>query len=271
MIFVFSGTGNSYHVAKRIASAFEVDMVDTAAAVRYKRFTYDAKGEDVGFVFPVYYLGLPSVMAEFAAALEIRNAGFVYAVSTCAGGSGSACEQLQDILGKKLSIKAFHDVVMPENAVFYEDVPKAEEAAEINAKADAKVDSIIDSIKKREEGDRRETAGSGDFEKMYALYDEMRVTEPFWVDDRCIECRICEHVCPTQIIKVYHRKPVWDEEKCSMCMSCLNMCPKQALQFGDTTKGRGRYFHPDYKMWSLGVNPPYRHEDFKKYDAGFRY
>lgn len=271
MIFVFSGTGNSYHVAKRIAASFGQDMVDVAAALRYKRMFYNAEGNDVGFVFPTYYHGLPSVMEEFLEKVEIRNPGHVYAVSTCAGESGRACDQLQDILGKRLKADAYFDVKMPENAVFYEDVYPKEENDRLNAEADAIVDAIIGRIRNRDKGDFRTLAGSDQFDKMREMYEDMRSTEQFWVDERCIECRICENVCPEQVIKVYHRKPVWDEPQCSMCMSCLNMCPKQALQFGEVTKDRGRYFHPVYKMWSLGVNPPYKCEDFKKYDDGFRY
>ena len=271
MIFVFSGTGNSYHAAKMIATAFKSDMVEMAAAVKYKRKFYNAEGNDVGFVFPVYYHGLPSVVEEFLEMVEIVKPGHVYAVSTCAGESGKACEQLQEILGKRLKVDAFYDVLMPENAVYYEDVPDKDEAKRINDAADVTISGIIESLGKKEKGDFRTMAGCDSFDEAREQYFDFRNTEQFTIDEKCIECRICEHVCPEEIIKVYHRKPVWDELQCSMCMSCINMCPKQALQFGDTTKDRGRYFHPDYKMWSLGVNPPYRHEDFKKYDAGFRY
>lgn len=271
MIFVFSGTGNSYHAAKRIAAAFKTDMVDIAAAVRYKRNFYNAEGGDVGFVFPTYFAGLPTVMEEFLQTVEIRNPGYVYCISTCAGGSGRACDQAQDVLGKKVKIDACFDVLMPENAVFYEDVPSKEEAKEINDAADKKIDSIIESIRKKEKGDFRTMASQEGFEEAREAYEALRDTEGFWVDENCIECRICENVCPEQVIKVYHRKPVWDEAQCSLCMSCLNMCPKKALHFGESTKGRGRYFHPEYYMWSLGVNPPYKHEDFEKYDNGMRY
>ena len=271
MIFVFSGTGNSYHTAKRIATAFESDMVEMAAAVRYKRSFYNADGNDVGFVFPVYFHGLPSVVEEFLEKLEIVKPGHVYAVSTCAGESGKACEQLQEILGKRLKVDAFYDVLMPDNAVFYEDVPDKEELKKINDAADKTIDGIIESIRNKERGDFRTMAGSDNFDEYREQYLVFRDTEPFSVDERCIECRICEHVCPEQIIKVYHRKPVWDELQCSMCMACLNMCPKKALQFADKTQDRGRYMHPEYYMWSLGVNPPYKLEDFKKYDSGLRY
>ena len=88
---------------------------------------------------------------------------------------------------------------------------------------------------------------------MYALYDEQRVTEPFVVTDKCIECRICEDICPEQIIKVYHRKPVWDEERCSMCMGCLELCPKQAIEYGESTVERRRFFNKAYYERSIGI------------------
>ena len=270
MIFVFSGTGNSYHAAKRIAAHFNQNMVDMAAANRYNRSFYNAGGESVGFVFPVYFYGLPTIVEEFLKDLEIVNPGYVYCISTCAGDSGAACEELQDILGDRLKVDASFDLLMPNNAVFYEDVPSKEEAAEINKAADERIDEYIARIESREGGDFRTMASKEGFEEGRKAYAKFRNTDPFSYDERCIECRICENVCPEQVIKVYHRKPVWDEMQCSMCMSCINMCPKKALQFGDVTQDRGRYFHPTYYMWSLGVNPPYKCEDFKKYDEGFR-
>lgn len=271
MIFVFSGTGNSYHAAKRIATAFQQDMVEMAAAVRYNRRSYNADFQSVGFVFPVYFHEVPSIVEEFLQTVEVIRPGYVYCVTTCAGESGAACEQLQDILGKRLKVDAFFDVEMPENAVFYEDVPDKEEAKRINDAADICIDGIIERIRNKDKGDFRTMASHAGYEEGWGQYMDFRNTEPFTYDDRCIECRICEHVCPEQIIKVYHRKPVWDEIQCSMCMSCINMCPKQALQFGEVTKDRGRYFHPTYHMWSLGVKPPYKYEDFKKYDEGYRF
>jgi len=128
MIFVFSGTGNSYHAAKRIATAFQQDMVEMAAAVRYKRKSYNADGQSVGFVFPVYFGALPSIVEEFLQTVEVMRPGYVYCVSTCAGSSGAACEQLRDVLGKRLKVDAFFDVKMPDNAVFYENVPDKDEA-----------------------------------------------------------------------------------------------------------------------------------------------
>ena len=147
MIFVFSGTGNSYSVAKRTSEATGVKMVDTAAAVRYKRFGYDAAGEDVGFVFPVYYYGLPSMVATLAENLVVRNPGRVWCVATCGEESGGACEMLAEKLEGRLKVDACYDVVMPDNSIFAFEPPTPEEEAATLEAADAEVAGIIESIK----------------------------------------------------------------------------------------------------------------------------
>ena len=253
MIFTFSATGNSYHVSRLISESLGIPKVDLAAAVRYKRYLYDAKGEDVGFVFPVYFLGLPSMVRTFAENLEVCNPGRVFCVLTCGVQSGKAGEMLQECLGKRLHIDSYFDVIMPDNAIFYMDVPPKEEQDRINAEADVTIQGIIEKLRAGETGDHRNHSGPENSEELHAQYEDLRVTEPFTINERCIECRICEEVCPKQIVKIYHRKPVWDEEKCSMCMSCLNLCPKKAIEFGDITKERGRYHHPDFYERILGI------------------
>lgn len=253
MIFLFSGTGNSYAVARRISEEFGNQMKQMASAVRYKRYTFDAAGEDVGFVFPTFFRGLPSVVEEFAANVNVRNAGRVFCVSTCSSDSGGACDQLVELLGSRLKVDAMYDVLMPNSAVFARDPPTEEEAAGILQGSDAEIEGIVESLRNREEGDFRRHKGTADWREMHAKYDGMRSTEPFVLTDACIECRICEEICPTGAIKVYHRKPVWDEETCSLCMSCVQLCPKKAIEYGEGTASRGRYRHPLFYERTLGV------------------
>ena len=176
MIFVFSGTGNSYSVAKRISEATGVKMVDTAAAVRYKRFGYDAAGEDVGFVFPVYYYGLPSMVATLAENLVVRNPGRVWCVATCGEESGGACEMLAEKLEGRLKVDACYDVVMPDNSIFAFEPPTPEEEAATLEAADAEVAGIIESIKAKEDGDFCTHKGDKDWREMIsALTRETRI------------------------------------------------------------------------------------------------
>lgn len=261
MIFVFSGTGNSYSAARAISEAIGTGMVEIARAVRYGNLSFDAKGEPVGFVFPTYFSGLPVPVREFASNVIVRNAGHVFAVSTCGEYSGGACDQLAELLSPRLRVDAMYDVVMPDNSVIFFDTPTEEEAAVTLGAASEEIGLIASSVLSGEAGDMRRHTGDRDWREDYGHYDEMRSTEPFRITDACIECRICEEVCPDQAIRVYHRKPVWDEPECSLCMSCINLCPKAAIQYGESTESRGRYFNPEYYERSLGMQLRYRRRD----------
>ncbi len=254
MIFTFTGTGNSYAVAKSIAEATGNNLIDIATAVRHRRYTFDAKGLDIGFVFPTYYLGLPYMVLEFAKNVVVLNPGRVFCVTTCGGASGGACQMLSETLAGRLNVDACYDIVMPDNAVFAFDAPSKEQVERILNDAEGELQNIIESIRNGESGDLCRNKGNyEDWRGLYAKYDEARVTEPFRLTDSCVECKICAELCPEKIIKFYHRRPVWDEDKCSQCMSCVNMCPKQAIEYGDSTVGRGRYYHPDFYSRTLGV------------------
>lgn len=253
MIFLFSATGNSYAVAKRISEEFGIGMNQVASAVRHQRYSFDAEGEDVGFVFPTFYCGLPRMVLEFARNVKVRNAGRVFCIATCGSESGGSCDQLVEALGDRLHVDAMYDVVMPDSAVFCFDPPTEEQAKEILSAADAEIDAIVESLRNKDSGDMRRHRGDRDWRSVYPMYEEQRTTEPFRLTDACIECRICEEICPEQVIKVYHRKPVWDDERCSLCMSCVQLCPKRAIEYGEATENRGRYRHPLFYERALGI------------------
>ncbi len=257
MIFSFSGTGNSYAVGRRVADELGLGMVDLAAAVRYGRYSYDARGEDVGFVFPVYFGGLPSMVREFASGVTVANPGRVFCIATCGGDSGGAPELLSEALGGRLRLDACYDVLMPDRAIFASEPPSPEEEARILEESEAEVAGIVGSLRAGESGDLRTHAGGTDWRSVHQMYDGFRSTEPFAVTEACIECRVCEDICPEQAIKVYHRKPVWDEERCSLCMGCLQICPKQAIEYGESTRGRRRSYNRSFYERSLGLKLRY--------------
>lgn len=264
MIFAFSGTGNSYSAARRLSEALGVGMVDIAKAVAYGRYRYDAEGEAVGFVFPTYFRGLPAKVLEFARGVSVADAGRTFSVATCGEESGGACDMLAEALGGRLGIDACYDVVMPDNAVFMSDAPSPEQAARVLSAADSEIDSIASSVLAGERGDLRRHAGGGDWRAVHRGYGDSRSTEPFRLNDRCIECRMCQEFCPDGIIRFYHRRPVWDEPECSMCMACVQMCPKRAIEYGEGTASRGRYYNPVFYERTIGIPPRYRRIDTTK-------
>ena len=69
----------------------------------------------------------------------------------------------------------------------------------------------------------------------------------FVSDENCTRCGTCANVCPVKNILMVEEKPAW-QHHCELCMACLNLCPAHAIQWGQKTKARGRYRHPDLKI-----------------------
>ena len=109
MIFYFSATGNNKYLAERVAAATGDALISVAACVKAGRYRFEAKpGEDIGFVTPTYFWGLPSIVEEFLDKLELSHAetSYVYHVLTFGSSTGSANRDMAEALkAKGLTLK----------------------------------------------------------------------------------------------------------------------------------------------------------------------
>lgn len=141
MIFYFSGTGNSEWAAKEILSQGE-QLISMADAKWSESFTY-APGEEesVGFVFPVYFYGLPDTVRSFASKVRFETKpAYVYAVITCGGSIAGAGDLLKKALaGNGTALRAVYTVKMPDNYVLMYDVTTQEQEKPILAAAKEKL------------------------------------------------------------------------------------------------------------------------------------
>ncbi|MEA4814784.1 MAG: EFR1 family ferrodoxin, partial [Oscillospiraceae bacterium] len=121
MIFWFSGTGNSYWAAKELGKTLNEPLVDMAAAIRSGRLNYYVhESEKVGFVFPVYFMGLPSVVDKFIEIMQLsgKQNPEIFAVLTCGQSCGMADELLEKALGKRsLKLYSAYRLIMPDDYV----------------------------------------------------------------------------------------------------------------------------------------------------------
>lgn len=247
MVFWFSGTGNSRHVAIRLASYFRERAVSIADAVQNEAFSYDlAKGEKLGVVTPVYFWGLPDIVKTFLQKLTIngQKEPYTYAVFVCGGSSCNAVGQMSALL--RLDYSA--ELVMPDNYVLMNDVRHPDEIRACLANADAALGKIYNAVKQqKKEMLRVGLLGSLLTRMTYPHYDKTRHTAPFHVTNKCAHCGFCASVCPDRAIELIDGKPVWRYEQCDLCLACLNRCPQEAIQYGRHTEKRKRYIHPELR------------------------
>ncbi len=242
MIYYFSGTGNSKWAARQLAKLTgdeALDIVSEAAP----GITV-GRGERVGLVFPIYSWGAPETVEKFAAGIKLDGEAYAYAVCTCGDDPGNAMEKLK----KRFAWKAAWSLVMPNNYIpmFEVDSPAICESKLVMARE--RLDKIAGCINLRV----RET----DIVKtgipliktavVNPLFNAFAMsTLPFFADDVCNGCGLCERNCPAGAIKMKGAKPAWVKPRCFQCMACIHHCPQRAIQYTKATRTRGRYFLDD--------------------------
>lgn len=245
MIFYFSATGNSRHAAKRISDATDDRIISITECLKNGKYDFTAKkGENIGFVLPVYNFGLPITVTDFIKNLNIKtNGGYVFTLVTYGGFSGGASKMIKALLKEKgVKTDARYSVRMPDTWTPVYDLSDKEKVRETNRKADAKIDGVINKINKKAKGNfdsRRIPFG----DKFYGGYEEMRRTDSLSVGENCIGCGLCAEQCPVTAIEIRNGRPVWVRDKCAMCLGCLHHCPAFAIQRGEKTKIHGQYIH----------------------------
>lgn len=255
-IFVFSATGNSKYLALKIGEAAELEIISVNKCLLDNPEEYNFEGEKIGFVFPVYAWGCPSIMEKFVRELEFTGTpSYVFAVTNCGDSMGNTLTDFGKLLETKgLSLDFGDFFTMPNNYLPLSDVDSAETEKEKLKRAQAK---LPDTIKKIINGERgiNQPKGVFNFILSGAVHKGFNKTsskgyKKLHTNSNCIGCGLCAIVCPLMNIKMKDGRPQWGEN-CISCMGCINWCSKKAIDYGNKTGKRGRYHNPDISLNEL--------------------
>ncbi|KNY25365.1 EFR1 family ferrodoxin [Pseudobacteroides cellulosolvens] len=246
-LYYFSGTGNSYHIAKELQKTIK-DCELKAITEVYKETKISSGSEKVGIVFPLYFQSMPKVVMDFIERLDVKSPKYIFAVITRGGKAyqGGALGHLQKTL-KSLGVKlsAGFYVRMPENYIPMLKVNSKKEQEKIFNEAQQKLKIISDYI--------NSNVNKLDREFLTFLRPIMhnkfiggldKYNEGFNVNDNCNSCGLCEKVCKFHNIRLTNGKPAW-QNNCQACLACINYCPKRSIEYKNSTKGKERYNHPE--------------------------
>lgn len=249
MIYYFSGTGNSYRVAVRLAQDTSSSLADMSRVARDATVCDD---DVVGFVLPVYAWGLPVFVEHFINSLPRAGAAhkYVYAVLTCGDDMGYA---------DALLLKAMKRVGWQLNAVYVVrmrntyvclpgfDVDAPEVVRHKDAAFDQRMAHVVSCVANRAPFDEHEMLrGALPWLKSYVLrplFNKWLISDRhFSVDAKvCTQCGTCVRHCPLGNMKMgTDGVPQWHAGRCTHCLRCYHICPHHAISYGKFTHGKGQ-------------------------------
>ena len=250
MIFYFTATGNSKHIADRIAVATDERIINIADCMKNNQVSFSLEDDEtLGFVMPDYYYGIPIIVEEFMRQLNItaNNDYYSYAVISCGGSPGSPERQLH----RAYKLDAIFVIATVGNYVPMYKIVSDTEIKELLDKAEQETDNVIKKIKSNYKGSYN-PAGNLFTDLItpivYLIYKNGRKTHKFNTNEKCTGCGLCEQICPRNVIELENKKPVWKTAQCEECLGCLHRCPTAAINYGKKTAVNGRYINPRVKF-----------------------
>ncbi|MFW9829100.1 MAG: EFR1 family ferrodoxin [Candidatus Thorarchaeota archaeon] len=254
-IYFFTGTGNSLKIAKDIAKELLNSELIPIAKI-WKLNNLEVKSKKVGFIFPLYYSGLPKIVYDFISKLNFSNVNYFFAVITSAGDINELpLQQIEKILiARKKTLNAGFYITMPNNYIIGYDIDSQKKQQELFEKATNQVHDICEIVKNEEnnlnqEFFLRDVKRSARFNKDFRD-NVMGSDKSFYADEKCTSCGICEIVCPVRNIVLLDGIPQWNH-KCQQCLACINFCPEESIQFGTGTLKTRRYHHPEISLQEI--------------------
>jgi flavodoxin/Pyruvate/2-oxoacid:ferredoxin oxidoreductase delta subunit len=261
-IYYFSGTGNSFAVARDLAARLDGKLTPIISLI--KEDSIDTDAEVIGFVFPLYDFKAPEIVNNFVKKIKNLDSKYVFAVSTYGFMRLKAMKKFgKTIQSQGGKLAAGFAIQMPHNGIAWE-TATAEKQKEMFDNWKTKLETIKDYVTEREEG-KIETSNmfvnfflTGLFikatPKLLSLLKQVILkgwnSLEFISDEKCDGCGVCAKVCLMNNISIVNDKPSW-ADNCLICFACLQWCPKEAIQLGTVTVKQKRYHHPEVKITDI--------------------
>ncbi len=245
MIFYFSGTGNSKYVAEKISNCSGERLVYISENTIARNEVYKIeKDEKIGFIFPVYWYCIPTIVEKFIDQLILSGykKQYVYAIATYGISAGHVMDRLIKILDcKQLQLNGIFGVKMVDNYVVGYNVMNVDKQKRIIKSSKAEIDKIILMIERQE---NIEYIKKGMIAFITPLtgyaYRKTKHTKKFFTTKACNGCSQCARECPCNVIHMENGKPEWTGD-CTFCLKCIHGCKQTAIQYGIFTEKRDRY------------------------------
>lgn len=257
-ILYFSGTGNTWYVAKSIKVALEAKGAEVVCHSieegevnsTEKIESFIEKVDKVLVGYPIYGSVAPKIMVDFLEALPSVDNKSISAFTTVALASGDGSLVYKALLESKGFIyESGQDFITSNNfnvPIFANVLKHGNEQKIINrnAKASRKAIRFAEALMKNEsivQGDHLIGKLLGDTQRKHVVQLIKRVNEDLYVEkSRCVGCKRCEVICPVENIKMIN-EIASIENHCIACMRCYHFCPTKAINITEKSLDENKW------------------------------
>ena len=248
MILYFTGTGNSRYIAQQLAAQCNDELVSINRHMRQRildpyhaQYAFESEKPFV-VVCPTYCWHVPRVVEDFLKESRFVGNLKLCFLLTCGSGTGKAAEHAKQISHDlQMEFGGLSSVRMPENFITLFRAPEPDEAVGIIRAALPQVEAVAKQILSGRQisdpfsGPAMPEALTSTFYRLF-VHDRK-----FYVKDSCIGCAACAKLCPRANISMKNSRPVWNGS-CTQCQACIGVCPVDAIEFGNRTRKKRRYY-----------------------------
>lgn len=248
MILWFSGTGNSYLVARLLAKELG-DSIKKMDLTNFSSINLSSEKRII-WVMPVHSWGMPKAVVSYIKQVNITGANTAehYLIATCGDDAGLTANRWRKALKQRgwKSMTA-HTVEMPNTYVLLPgfDTDSNDIASEKLKKSVPRIEMIINAIKDKSTNDNI-VKGQFAWIKTYVIYPLfmrfMMSAKPFHTTSKCVGCGLCRNICPLKNIQLSSdtHRPLWGSN-CTQCLGCYHICPHNAVKYGKASNGKGQW------------------------------
>ena len=257
-IYYFSGSGNSFKVAKDVAKKLNAVLTPIMSVINQK--SINTESNTIGVVFPIYDFKPPQFMEKFISKIENIESKYIFAICTYGITPSKSLKHLEKIIesfGGHLSLG--FAVGMPQNGLGSGKITDTQQELMFH-KWKNRVDRVSDDIKNREIG-KIETSIlflnilKPEIIKLIPVYlaflNQMLFkginSLAFTSNEKCTGCGTCQKICTQNNIEIINNRPSWSDN-CINCFACLNWCPNGAINLGKSDLSIKNYHHPEVKI-----------------------
>ena len=259
IIACFSGTGNSYYIAEKLAEKlgdFEVIMIPDLLNDPSLLGNF----EQLGIVFPTYYFVPPEMVVRFVKTVlteyDLKNLENLFVITAVGVRPIYSLRIMEYILTKSGCAPSYSSSINTINTyVPMFSIPKKEKHDEEMKKLDKEIEKTAEDLK---QGKMKLVK----FAPLYRLYFSIAkkmvykntASKYFVINESCKGCGICVSRCPSHCIELKDGKAVFNKNECQNCWACYHSCPehsfapKKAVKGGILTwyQNDNINYHPDY-------------------------